>query len=112
MKTSQIKKYCFSASFSRGERVIGHNYILGVMTDALDEGQENALDLTVQRALIEKIDSRDLGKDVDFLKNIKIDEMSLLKAFWKILKPEIHPILLRSLFLEKDGRSQMILSED
>ena len=112
MKTTALKKFQFSASYNVGDRVIGHNYTLGVLTDVLDEAQEKTLERVLQRALIQKVDSRDLGLDVDFLRNTQITDINLLHAFWKLLEPEIRPILIRSLFLEKDNRSQVSLAQD
>lgn len=112
MKTASLKKFQFSASYNIKDRVIGHNYILGVWTEGLDEAQEKMLERVVQQTLLQKIDSRDLGLDVDFIKNTPITDINLLHAFWKLLEPEIRPILIRSLFLEKDNRSQVSLTQD
>ena len=112
MKITSLKKFSFSASYGEKGRVIGHNYALGVLTDALDEAQEKMLERVVQRSLIQRIDSRDLTLDVDFLKDTEITDINLLHTFWKLLEPSLRPILLRALFLEKDGRSQVRLDLD
>ena len=112
MLTRVTKKFHFSASYKSGERVLGHNYVLGVVTGALNDEEEAALDHKVRRVLIDRIDSRDLGLHVDFLKNIEINEWNILKSFWKLLEPEILPLTLSELFLEKDGRSQVALFKD
>lgn len=112
MKTTFTKKFNFSASFKRGEKILGHNYVLGVVTDPLSESEETALERSVRSLLIQKIDSRDLGMHVDFLKDTEISEVNLLKAFWGILEQGIQPIALQSLFLEKDARSQVSISKE
>ena len=112
MQTRLTKKFQFSASFKNGERMIGHNYVFGVVTQALSEADEKAFENTVRRLLIDRIDSRDLGLNVEFLKNIEINELNLLKSFWKLLEHEILPLRLSEIFLEKDGRSQVALFKD
>ncbi len=112
MRTLFTKKFFFSASHEKGDRVLGHNYVLGVVTGSLNDSEETTLEHAVQRALIDKIDARDLGLHVDFLKDTEINELNLLKSFWNILEPEIRPLILSSLFLEKDGRSKVALSKD
>lgn len=110
MKITFTKRFYFSASFSNGGRVYGHNYTLGVTTDAMDENFEIEFEKKIEDSLIKKLQTRDLGLDVDFLKGAHINDANLLKIFWGILKKEIQPAPLYSLSLERDGRTQTVMS--
>ena len=112
MKITLTKKFHFSASHSAHDRAIGHNYVLNVTTEALDDALEAILEKKVREVLIQKIDSRDLGLHVDFLKNIDVSDANLLKAFWEVIQPAIHPVQLTALSLEKDERTQVLFSRD
>ena len=90
----------------------GHNYILSVTTEPLDHASEAVVDKKVREALVQKIDSRDLGLHVDFLKNIEITDTNLLKVFWEIIRLEINPVELTSLSLERDERTQALISRE
>ncbi len=111
MKVHLTKAFFFSASFSQNNRVVAHNYTLKITTDGLDERLEKELEAKVEGGLIKKLQSHDLGTDVDFLKGTSLEEESLLKVFWALIQKEIHPVPLRALSLEKDGRSKLTLSE-
>ena len=92
--------------------MIGHNYLLSVTTEVLSEDQEIELDKLIQKNLIQKIDSRDLGLHVDFLKGVEINDLNLLKAFWSFLEPIILPASLEALSLESDDRTKTSLLKD
>ena len=102
------KFFPFSASFSRGKEVHGHNYTLGVTVEHSEKLDEALLEKKVHRSLIEKIHSRDLGLHVEFLRKTEITDLNLLKAFSKILVREIKPARLREVFLER-GRTRLSL---
>ena len=111
MKITLTKKFHFSASYAISpDRVIGHNYILGVTTEGVDEAAEMLLEKKIHEALIQKIDSQDLGMHVDFLKNIKITDTNLLRVFWEIIRVEIHPIELSVLSLQRDEHTEVFIS--
>lgn len=92
--------------------MVGHNYVLTVVTGPLDERLEAALEERVMRCLIQKLDSSDLGLHVDFLKGIEMNEAELLKAFWGVLSNEVPPIRIRSLSLKRDKKTRVTLSAD
>ena len=92
--------------------MIGHNYVLSVTTEALDLSLEAAVEKKISEALIKKIDSRDLGLHVDFLKNIEMTDVNLLKVFWEIIRLEIHPVELVALSLERDEHTQALISRE
>ncbi len=112
MKIIRTKKFNFSASYTKADRVIGHNYILSVTTGALSESEEAAVDKKIREVLIKKIDSRDLGLHVDFLKNKDLTDAGLLNAFWGIIQTEIRPVELTALSLECDDHTQLIAVKD
>ena len=112
MKIALTKYFRFSSSFSKNNKVFGYNYILGVTTDFIAEDEEVRLEQAITKNLIKKIDSRDLGADVDFLKGAHLNDESLLSIFWPIIKKQIHPVPLRSLSLQRDDRTCVTLSSE
>ena len=106
------KRFLFSSSFSRDDKVYGYNYTLHLVTDAMSPEDESALESRVQEGLIRHVHSRDLTIHVDFLKDVTITDENLLKVFWGILQKEIMPHYLRSLTLERDSRTSLTLSEE
>ncbi len=110
MRTLFSKDFHFSASFSRGERVIGHNYVLQVTFPAQNEDLERVLIEKIEKSLVRPMESRDLGTDVEFLKGVLIDDRSLLEAFWPLAERAIAPVQLESLSLERDRCTVTTLS--
>ena len=104
------KTFDFSASFSRDGKVYGHNYTLGITTDWMDEKAEALFETKVRESLIKKMESRDLGLHVDFLKGAKLNDENLLAVFWPILKKEMHPYPLHRLSLQRDKRTKVDMS--
>lgn len=108
MKKARLTRlFYFSASFSRGREVHGHNYTLAVTVDFSTKLDEALLDEKIQRSVISKIHSRDLGADVDFLKKTEITDFNLLNIFSKIISREIKPWKLRGLSLDRDARTRL-----
>ena len=112
MKITLTKYFRFSASFSKNNKIFGYNYILGITTDIIAEEEEALLEQKINKNLIKKIDSRDLGTDVDFLKGARLHDENLLSIFWPIIKKEIHPLPLRALSLQRDDRTCVTLSSE
>ena len=108
-KALLTKLFYFSASFSRGRRVYGHNYTLSVTVRFSEKLDETLMEKKIQKGLIHKIHSRDLGLDVPFLKKIPLTDYYLLKAFFKIISREIHPVRLHGLCLERDSKTRLSL---
>ena len=63
----------------------------------------------VNGAVIQRVQSRDLGLHVDFLKGISISDQNLLEVFWKILEKEMKPLVLLKLTLARDERTQVTI---
>jgi len=84
---------------------LGYNYTLGVTTDFVDEETERLMTEKIENVLIKKMESRDLGLHVDFLKDVEINDLNLLKAFAKILDEEIAPKKILSLSISRDGKT-------
>ena len=105
MKFTFTKYFCFSSSFSKGAQIFGHNYILGVTTDWLEEGDQRIFEKKINEALISKIHSHDLGLHVDYFKNVSIDDRAVLTVFSEIIRGEIAPLELRELTLERDQKT-------
>ena len=110
MKALFTKYFPFSASFFRGEKVIGHNYVLGVTFPAQREDAELLLVEKIEASLVREMASRDLGTDVGFLKGIALDDRALLDAIWPRAERAIAPVPLESLSLERDRRTITTLS--
>lgn len=106
MDAELTKGFSFSASYRSGDRSIGRNYILRVTVHALPESEENEFEKTVQNELIEKIHTRDLSDNVDFLKNTAIDDLALLRAFRKRLAASLARFQPKRLTLERDARTE------
>ena len=103
------KIFHFSASFSKGTEVRGHNFTLAVTAEYAGGMDEAAAEKKIEDGLIRKIHSRDLSLHVDFLKNTEINDLNLLKAFLPIVSWEIAPLKLHSLALERDSRTRLEL---
>ena len=109
MKSTLTKSYEFSASYSSGNRVVAHNYRLEASFEDFSELLEPHLDQKIQNVLIQKIHSRDLGQDVDFLRGLSHSDISLLKAFWPLVAETAKPATLASLSLQRDARTRCTL---
>jgi hypothetical protein len=105
MRFEWTKQFGFSSSYADNNRVIGHNYILNLTTEAVDEASELRIESIVQKTLIDKMHSRDLSLDVDFLKGVTISDAALLNIFWKILEKELLPIRILGMSLQRDRRT-------
>ena len=110
MIVTLTKTFQFSASFAEGNKVLGRNYTLRVTFRAPDGRLEEELAEKVERSLIQKLHSRDLGEDVDFLKGTELNDPVLLKKFWAVLEPAVRPAVLSSLSLERDRRTEWKLA--
>ena len=110
MRTLLVKKFPFSASFERAGRHFGHNYVLTVEAEPAAGVGEEEITARVDRTLIRKMESRDLGLHVDFLKNTELSDANLLGTFWKILEDELKPAVITRLGLQKDARTETTLS--
>ncbi len=108
-KALLTKLFYFSASFSRGNDVHGHNYTLGVTFECSRLFDEDAVEEKIQKNLIQKMHSRDLGRDVDFLKKTEINDENLVKVFSGIIARHTRPLRLREIYLERDRRTRCTL---
>ena len=103
------KLFYFSASFSRGSEVHAHNFTLAITLEFKDSFNEALIEKKIQEDLIQKLHSRDLTLDVDFLKKTEITDHNLLKAFSKIISAGIKPAKLHTVWLERDSRTRLTL---
>ncbi len=108
---SLTKSFEFSASYCLGNRVVAHNYRLEATFQNLLEPSAAELELKIQNTLIQKIHSRDLGQDVDFLRGVSLSEISLLKAFWPLIAKTVKPAVLTALSLESDSHTRWTLTD-
>ena len=106
-KVFWTKLFYFSASFSRGPEIHGHNYTLIATLHYSGKFDEAAIEQKIKKSIIDKIHSRDLGLDVDFLRGTKITDFNLLKIFSKIIAGEIKPARLAGLSLERDKNTRL-----
>ena len=109
MTATFTKIFEFSASHSRGAKVTGHNYTLEATFAAADASAERGLEEKIDKALIQKVHSRDLGQHVDFLKGRPLDDLSLLNSFWTVVAEATRPAELRALSLRRDRRTRWTL---
>ena len=109
MKVSLTKTFYFSASHSQAGKIFGHNYRLGVTTQVADQDSERVLEAKVNGSIIQRVQSRDLGLHVDFLKGISISDQNLLEVFWNILERKMKPLALLKLTLARDERTQVTM---
>ena len=110
MKTTLSKLFYFSASYSKEDKVFGHNYILEATAEISDEPSEIFFENAIRESLIKKLESRDLGLHVDFLKEVELTEQNILKAFWEVIQKSITPLSLVSLSLQRDKQTKRTLS--
>ncbi len=103
------KTFHFSASYSKAGKVFGHNYTLGATIQSADPDSERVLEEKVNAFIIHRVESRDLGLHVDFLKGVPINDQNLLNIFWEIVEREIKPLVLSRLTLARDERSQVAM---
>ena len=109
-KVFWTKLFYFSASFFRGREVHGHNYTLIVTLKYSDRFNEFAVEQKIKKSIIDKIHSRDLGHDVDFLRGVPITDLNLLKIFSEIITREIQPVKLTELSLERDKNTRLLIT--
>lgn len=97
--------FSFSACFDDiGGHLEAHNYTLRLVTAPLERAEECRIRREVDRELISKIASRDLGHDVDFLKNKPLTEWFVLSEFQQKVSLLIAPHPVYRLSLERaDG---------
>ena len=98
-------------SDSKNDKIVGHNYILGVTIKILDGAEEQFLVKMIEDNIIQKIHSRDLGFDVDFFKNSSIGEPFMLERFQTLIENLIKPLSILSLSLERDSNTIFTLSK-
>ncbi len=104
------KFFHFSASHSRGGKVIGKNYILEISIRATSAEEELEFEGKVQSGLIGCLESRDLGLHVDFLKGLDLTDLNLLKAFWAKAQEAVPFAEILSLSLTRDAKTKTTLS--
>ena len=109
MATELTKFFSFSACHTSSGKVLGRNYRFGITVEWVNQAQEERLIETVRRELISKVHTRDLGENVDFLKNISIDDASLLKEFKKRLSAALMGFNIKRLTLERDSETSTVL---
>ena len=110
MKTTVTKSFEFSASYSDAGKVFGHNYVLRATFHSQDATVEHGLSEKIENSLIQKMHSRDLGQDVEFLKNTPPNDLSRLRVFWGVIAEATRPAQLVSLCLERDRRTQWTIA--
>ena len=111
MTATVTKIFEFSASHSEGARILAHNYVLRATFHASDKKDEQGLSEKIDRALIRKLHSKDLGENGDILKNKPLDDLSLLKVFWGVVVDVARPVRLCRLTLQRDRTTQWTLTE-
>jgi hypothetical protein len=78
----------------------------------MDEKTEETFVRTVEEKLVRRVDSKDLGLHVDFLKGWDLTDLGLLHSIKSLLKAAIVPVTLKSLSLERDENTVTVLSDD
>lgn len=95
----------FSACFDDADGgLAAHNYTLRLLTEPLPRPDEKRLRERVEKELIGRVASRDLGRDVDFLRGKKLTESLVLSEFRAAVETLIAPRPMLRLALERgDG---------
>jgi hypothetical protein len=109
MNFSLTKSFEFSASYASGNRIVAHNYRLEATFQNVSELSGSELELKIQKSLIQKMHSRDLGQDVDFLRGVCLSDSSLLEAFWSRIIEIATPAVLTALSLQPDSHTRWTL---
>ena len=110
MKAVLTKSFRFSASTTRGGRILGKNFILDIALEALSVEGEEAFEKKTRDGLIRPLESVDLGLHVDFLKGVEITDLNLLKAFWREMERLCPEFKLLSMTLRRDESTRTTLS--
>ena len=110
MSATVTKTFEFSASHAEGDKVVGHNYILKCVYLAADASAEEGLTEKIQRDVIQKLHSRDLGQSVDFLKNVPLNDLAILRTLWRVITEATRPAQLHSLCLIRDRQTEWTLT--
>ena len=106
-------QFPFSACFDEaGGGLAAHNYSLRLLTEPLARADEKRLRTAVDDGLIRRIASRDLGRDVDFLKGKPLTESVVLSEFHKRIEPLIAPSPVLRLSLERADGTRLTLVPD
>lgn len=105
MRTELTKTFAFSACHTHSGRVLGRNYLFKITLEWLPEDREKAVSEIVQREILSKVHTRDLGEDVYFLKKAVIDEASILQAFWQRLSGPLSGFRVKCLTLQRDSET-------
>jgi 6-pyruvoyltetrahydropterin/6-carboxytetrahydropterin synthase len=85
----------------------GHNFILDVTVAGNVKGESGfAVDFKklkhiVRKEIIEKVDHKHLNYDVDFLKGTIPTAENIVRAFWRVLEPNIGAAKLYSIRLHE-----------
>ncbi len=108
-RTKLTKRFPFSASYASNGKVYGHNYVLEATFDYVDPAAEARIEKQIKDSLISKMESKDLGLHVDFLKGVTIREDLLLETFFRIAAAAIAPARILSLSLERDAKTKFTL---
>jgi 6-pyruvoyltetrahydropterin/6-carboxytetrahydropterin synthase len=97
----------------------GHNYVIEVSVKGRTDPETGmVIDLKklksiMRRAVVDRVDHRNLNEDVDFLRGVVPTAENLARAFWQELAPaidegELHEIVLR----ETDRNSVVYRGEE
>jgi 6-pyruvoyltetrahydropterin/6-carboxytetrahydropterin synthase len=85
----------------------GHNYVLEISVQGeVDPRTGYVIDLaevkrTVQEAIIDRVDHRNLNLEVDFMRGINPTTENLVVAIWRVLEPRLRPRRLARLRLRE-----------
>lgn len=103
----------FSACFDdAGGGLAAHNYTLRIVTEPLALPEEKRLRDCVDDKLIRRVASRDLGKDVDFLRGKKMTEPAVLAEFFRVVASAIAPVPVYRLCLERGDGTRLTMAPD
>lgn len=111
MKAVITKSFHFSASYAKGERIIGKNYILEAAIDAVSADQEETFEKKVREGLIQRLESSDLSTHADLLQKAEIDDLGLLKIFWREIARLCPDHKLSALTLYRDTSTRTTLTD-
>ena len=111
MRVTLEMSFPFSACFDGEDgELIAHNYILRLATGEMSRAEEKRIRREIEEQVIHVMASRDLGKDVSFLRNIPRTEKQILLALHQTLATITEPYPILRLALERGNGSVLALT--
>ena len=96
----------------------GHNYIIEVSVEGdVDPETGMVIDLKelkaiMRRAVVDRVDHKNLNEDVDFLRGIVPTAENLARCFWEQIEPQVSRGRLSEIVLHETERNKVVYRGD